>query len=141
MHHGRLPRVAFYGSEDGDLALVPAAGQLHRLPWSQPPRALAICDADELSGESSPLSTRGQLKAVIARYAARGLAPVVATELEFFVFAPNPDPTQPFRPPVGLDGRRETGFSAFSISSNNGLRPFSMRCIKAWRPWGCPATP
>ena len=121
---GGYPASRFYGSDDGDLALVPDPAQIHRLPWSATSRALAICDADELTGQNSRLSTRGQLKAVIARYAARGLAPVVATELEFFVFAPNTDPTQPFRPPVGLDGRREDGFSAFSISSNNGLRPF-----------------
>ena len=49
---------------------------------------------------------------------------MVATELEFFVFAPNTDPSQPFQPPTGLDGRREDGHSAFSVSSNNGLRPF-----------------
>ncbi|MDO7897784.1 glutamine synthetase family protein [Pseudomonas citrulli] len=121
---GGYPAARFYGSDDGDLALVADPQQIHRLPWSQQPRALAICDADELTGESSRLSTRGQLKAVIARYAARGLAPVVATELEFFVFAPNADPAQPFQPPLGLDGRREDGHSAFSISSNNGLRPF-----------------
>jgi len=102
------------------------------------PRALAICDADELSGESSNLSTRGQLKKVIARYAARGLAPVVATELEFFVFAPNTDPTQPFRPPVGLDGRREDGQSAFSVSSNNGLRPFFSEVYKCMAALGLP---
>lgn len=121
---GGYPPARFYGSDDGDLALVAVAGQIHRLPWSTQPRALAICDADELTGESSALSTRGQLKAVVARYAAQGLTPVVATELEFFVFAPNPDPIQPFQPPLGLDGRREDGQSAFSVSSNNGLRPF-----------------
>lgn len=122
---GGYPPARFYGSDDGDLALIPDPAQIHRLPWSNPPRAFAICDADELgTSTSSNLSTRGQLKAVIARYAARGLAPVVATELEFFVFAPNTDPTQPFQPPVGQDGRREDGQSAFSVSSNNGLRPF-----------------
>ena len=121
---GGYPESRYYGSDDGDLALTPDPAHIHRLPWSEHPRALAICDADELTGESSRLSTRGQLKAVIARYAARGLAPVVATELEFFVFAPNTDPVQPFQPPLGVDGRREEGFSAFSISSNNGLRPF-----------------
>jgi glutamine synthetase len=121
---GGYPPARFYGSDDGDLALVADSAQIHRLPWSVQPRALAICDADDLAGGGSSLSTRVQLKAVIARYAARGLAPVVATELEFFVFAPNADPTQPFQPPTGLDGRREDGHSAFSISSNNGLRPF-----------------
>ena len=121
---GGYPPARFYGSDDGDLALVADHAQIHRLPWTQQPRAFAICDADELTGSSSNLSTRGQLKAVIARYAALGLAPVVATELEFFVFAPNTDPSQPFQPPTGLDGRREDGHSAFSVSSNNGLRPF-----------------
>src|SRR5690606_29875725 len=121
---GGYPPARFYGSDDGDLALVADPAQVHRLPWSDEPRALAICDAVELDGAPSRLSSRGQLKAVIARYAAKGLAPVVATELEFFVFAPNPDPTQPFLPPQGLDGRRELGHSAFSVSSNNGLRPF-----------------
>jgi len=121
---GGYPPARFYGSDDGDLALTADPRQIHRLPWSEQPRALAICDADELEGGSSSLSTRGQLKSVIARYARRGLTPVVATELEFFVFAPNPDPTRPFQPPLGLDGRREDGHSAFSVSSNNGLRPF-----------------
>ena len=121
---GGYPPARFYGSDDGDLALVADPAQIHRLPWSVQPRALAICDADDLAGGGANLSTRVQLKAVIARYAARGLAPVVATELEFFVFAPNADPAQPFQPPIGLDGRREDGHSAFSISSNNGLRPF-----------------
>ncbi|WP_197677983.1 glutamine synthetase family protein [Pseudomonas granadensis] len=135
---GGYPPARFYGSDDGDLALVAEPTQIHRLPWSDEPRALAICDADELSGESSPLSTRGQLKKVIARYAERGLAPVVATELEFFVFAPNPDPTQAFRPPVGLDGRREDGQSAFSVSSNNGLRLFFSEVYKCMAALGLP---
>ncbi|NMY69053.1 glutamine synthetase [Pseudomonas sp. WS 5414] len=135
---GGYPPARFYGSDDGDLALNADPRQIHRLPWSQTPRALAICDADELSGESSRLSTRGQLKQVIARYAALGLAPVVATELEFFVFAANDDPAQAFRPPVGLDGRREEGYSAFSVSSNNGLRPFFKEVYECMAAMGLP---
>ncbi|WP_295472605.1 glutamine synthetase family protein [uncultured Pseudomonas sp.] len=121
---GGYPATRFYGSDDGDLALSADIAQVHRLPWSENGLALAICDADELDGKPCPLSTRAQLKRVLARYAERGLAPVVATELEFYVFAPNPDPQQAFVPPIGLDSRREQGFSAFSVSSHNGLRPF-----------------
>ncbi len=131
---GGYPAAKYYGSDDGDLALVAEPSQIHRLPWSDEPRALAICDAVELDGTPSGLSSRGQLKAVIVRYAERGLAPVVATELEFFVFAANSDPSQPFQPPLGKDGRREMGHSAFSVSSNNGLRPFFnevYRCMAA----------
>ncbi|WP_162889026.1 glutamine synthetase family protein [Pseudomonas syringae] len=121
---GGYPPARFYGSDDGDLALISDPQQLHRLPWSTSPRALAICDAQDLDGQPCMLSTRNQLKAVIARYTAQDLVPVVATELEFFVFAPNPEPLYPFVPPTGLDGRCEQGHSAFSVSSNNGLRPF-----------------
>lgn len=131
---GGYPAARFYGSDDGDLLLNAEPSQIHRLPWSEPPRALAICDADELDGRSSGLSTRGLLKRVLARYAERGWQPVVATELEFFVFAGNPDPQQPFQPPLGLDGRREDGGAAFSVSSSNGLRPFFAdvyRCMEA----------
>lgn len=131
---GGYPPARFYGSDDGDLALVAEPTQVHRLPWSNTPRAFAICDAQELDGTPSGLSTRGLLKQVVARYAAHGWQPVVATELEFFVFAPNTDPNEPFQAPLGPDGRRELGYSAFSVSSNNGLRPFFedvYRCMDA----------
>ena len=121
---GGYPPARFYGGDDGDLLLSAESRQIHRLPWSESPRALAICDADELDGRSSGLSTRGLLKRVLARYAEHGWQPVVATELEFFVFAPSPDPQEPFQPPLGLDGRRESGGSAFGVGSHNGLRAF-----------------
>jgi len=135
---GGYPAAHFYGSDDGDVALSADPQQTHRLPWSETPRALAICDVEELAGGSCGLSTRGLLKKVIADYAARGLAPVVATELEFFVFAPNPDPQQPFQPPRGLDGRREEGFSAFSVNSNNGLRAFFSEVYQCMAALGLP---
>ena len=135
---GGYPASRFYGCDDGDVGMIPDAQHIYPLPWSAEPRALAICDIEELSGGACTLSTRSQLKAVIARYAERGLAPVVATELEFFVFAPNADPSMPFQPPTGIDGRREEGHSAFSVSSNNGLRPFFSEVYRCMAALGLP---
>ena len=53
---GGYPAAKFYGSDDGDLALVAEPSQVHRLPWSKDGRALAICDANELDGRPSALS-------------------------------------------------------------------------------------
>lgn len=54
------------------------------------------------------------------------------------MFAANDDPSQAFRPPVGLDGRREEGYSAFSVSSNNGLRPFFKEVYECMAALGLP---
>jgi L-glutamine synthetase (EC 6.3.1.2) len=50
---GGYPPARFYGSDDGDLALVAEPAQIHRLPWSEEGLALAICDANELDGRPS----------------------------------------------------------------------------------------
>lgn len=121
---GGYPEPEFYGHDDGDLVLQALPEQVHVLPWAEVPRALAVCEAVELDGRPSGLSTRALLARVLKRYAERGWQPVVATELEFFLFERQADEYQPFRAPVGLDGRREPGISAFSVSSANGLRPF-----------------
>lgn len=135
---GGYPESRFYGSDDGDLCLSPVAGQVHRIDWDVTPRALAVCDADELDGKSSGLSSRALLKQVVSRYRQRGLTPVVATELEFFIFAPNSSWQENFQPPIGRDGRRESGCSAFSISASHGLRPFFEDVYKAMEALGIP---
>lgn len=135
---GGYPPARFYGSDDGDLVLSAAPERVFRLPWSESPRAMAICDADELDGRSSGLSTRGLLKRVVAAYAEHGWQPVVATELEFFVFERHLDPQRPFLPPLGLDGSRESGCSAFSVSSGNGLRPFFEEVYRGMAALGLP---
>ena len=121
---GGYPEAEFYGYDDGDLVLHPDADQVHVLPWLDQSRALAICEAVELDGQLSGLSTRALLRKIVNQYAERGWTPVVATELEFFLFEPNRDDTQAFQPPIGLDGRREVGAGAFSVSTSNGLKPF-----------------
>src|SRR5690606_8576576 len=131
---GGYPPARFYGSDDGDVVLSCVPERVFRLRWSQTPRALAIRDADELADRSSGLSTRALPKRAVEAYAQHGWQPVVATELECCVFGRHLGASQPFRAPVGLDGSRESGCSAFSVSSGNGLRPFFdevYRCMVA----------
>ena len=109
---------------DPDVRLVPDYGTLVDIPWSSVPRALAIHDCMELSGEHCAFAPRSVLQTVLQRYAAAGLTPVVAPEIEFYLTAPNADPSQPLAAPIARNGRAENGQSAFSLNMLNELAPF-----------------
>lgn len=121
---GGYPPTHFYGADDGDIAVYPDEDHIYLLPWSEIPRGLVMGDAHELNGDPSNLCSRVLLKRILERYSQINLEPVVATEIEFFLFAKNADPKEAFLPPIGLDGRREAGASGFTISANNNLQPF-----------------
>ncbi|MGL6070770.1 glutamine synthetase family protein [Craterilacuibacter sp.] len=121
---GDFPDYRFYGEQDPDVTLVPDLATLHRVPWARTARALVICDCVDLDGELTPLAPRSALKKVLARYDALGLTPIVAPELEFYIFAANPDADAPFQSPQLRSGRRETGFDSFSFSTLNDLEAF-----------------
>lgn len=135
---GGYPPTHFYGADDGDVALYPEQQHIYLLPWSDIPRALVLGDAHELNGEPSNLCSRVLLKRIIQRYAELNLEPVVATEIEFFLFDKNADPKQAFIPPQGLDGRRETGAAGFTISANNTLQPFFQELYQAMDSFAIP---
>lgn len=109
---------------DPDVRLVPDLSTLRPVPWASVPRWMAIHDCLELDGRPCAFAPRQVLQAVLARYAARGLTPVVAPEIEFYLTAPNPDPAQPLRPPSGRGGQTEVGQSAFSLDALTALAPF-----------------
>lgn len=109
---------------DPDVRLLPDYATLKLSPWSSVPRAVAIHDCVELNGEPCVFAARSLLKMVLARYTAQGLTPVVAPEIEFYLTAPNVDPSQPLRAPAARNGRAEVGQSAFSLNMLNELAPF-----------------
>jgi glutamine synthetase len=113
-----------FPDSDPDVRLVPDYDSLKLAPWSSVPRATVIHDCYELDGAPCAFAPRSLLKAVMERYTARGLKPVVAPEIEFYLTAPNPDPSKPFTPPVAKGARREVGQSAFSLNMLNELAPF-----------------
>jgi glutamine synthetase len=109
---------------DPDVRLVPDHATLKLAPWASVPRALAIHDCVELTGELCVFAPRSLLKTVVARYTAQGLTPVVAPEIEFYLTAPNMDPSQVLQAPAVRGGRAEVGQSAFSLNMLNELAPF-----------------
>jgi len=121
---GEFPDYRFYGENDPDVTLLPDMATLRRVPWADTPRALVLCDNIDHDGSLSPLAPRSALKAVLARYAARGWTPVVAPELEFYLFAPDADADAAFQSPALRGSRRERGFDAFSFSTLNDHEAF-----------------
>jgi glutamine synthetase len=75
------------GGEVGyvDLAVRPDLGTLRVVPW-QPEVAWCLGDARTLDGSAPwPVCPRSLLRRVVGAYAERGLHPVAAPELEFFL--------------------------------------------------------
>ncbi|MBV8679012.1 MAG: glutamine synthetase [Aquitalea sp.] len=121
---GEFPDYRFYGENDPDVVLRPDFATLRPVPWAKTPRAMVVCDNIDHDGSLSPLAPRSALQNILARYQARGWHPVVAPELEFYIFDAHANPEQPFQAPQLRTGRRETGFDAFSFSTLNDLEGF-----------------
>lgn len=113
-----------FPDSDPDVRLVPDLATLKPSPWASVPRYLAVHDAHEMDGSLCEFAPRSVLRKVVARYAAAGLTPVVAPEIEFYLTAAMTDPAQPLASPTGRGGRPEVGQSAFSLNALNELAPF-----------------
>ncbi|MGC1486696.1 MAG: glutamine synthetase family protein [Albidovulum sp.] len=75
-----------WASGYGDYVMKPDLATLRHVPWL-PATALVFCDLlDHHSHKDIPQSPRGILKRQVARARAMGLEPIMATELEFYLF-------------------------------------------------------
>ena len=68
----------------GDWCALPDLGTLRRLPWL-PGTAGVLCDVADEHGRPVDLAPRQVLRAQVAAAAARGLRPLLASELEFYL--------------------------------------------------------
>jgi glutamine synthetase len=69
----------------GDLVLKPDLATLRRVPWL-PATAMVLGDLLDHHGDPVPHSPRAILKKQVARARAMGFEPMMATELEFYLF-------------------------------------------------------
>ncbi len=108
-----------YPEDDGDLKLMPDLSTLTLVPWEEDPTAAVICDLVHQDGRVVDFTPRNVLKGIVAAYEKRGLRPVVAPEIEFYLVRKNPDPDYPLVPPVGRSGRPIGGGAGYSIAGVN----------------------
>jgi len=102
---------------DADMLLRPDPRAMRLVPWAREPTAQIIHDCYTMDGKLHPLSTRNVLRKVLDLFAADGLTPVVAPEVEFFLVSRNTDPDYVLRPPEGRSGRAETSRLSYSIDA------------------------
>jgi glutamine synthetase len=121
--NGDYPDDTIIGEIDEDARLIPDLSTARHLPWA-PNRAWIIHDCVNFDDTPSMLSCRNVLKRVLAQYAVKGLHPVVAPEIEFYLFARDGNEAAGFQFPPLRGGCRETGQFAYSIESSNELAPF-----------------
>ncbi len=74
-----------YPEDDGDLKLLPDLTTLSAVPWETDSTAQVICDLVYQDGRAVEFTPRNVLRNVIAAYSKRGLKPVVAPEIEFYL--------------------------------------------------------
>ncbi len=82
-----LPGFAFasWDTGYGDMILRPDLATLRLTPWL-PGSALVLCDLQREDGQVLDLAPRQILKRQISACAERGLAPMMASELEFYLY-------------------------------------------------------
>jgi len=106
----------------GDYVMKPDLSTLRPVPWLEG-TALVLCDLlDHHSHEPVPHAPRTVLKRQVERLAARGLSPVMATELEFFLFEKSYDEIRKsgYRDLAPISGYNED-YNIFQTSKEEGI--------------------
>lgn len=118
------------GDPDGNC--LPDARSLAPMPWAPDGSLQVLATMHELDGSPSFMDPRAILAAVLKRYDERGLTPVVATELEFYVLESNWRDTGRPSPPKSLSYRGEpNGFQLYDMSAVDALHDY-LQTVRAY---------
>ena len=129
-----------YDIGDEDRICRPVPGTLRPVPWSPRPMAQLLLSMEDANGGSFEANPREVLKRVLDRYTARGLKPVVAVELEFYLFDRLPDAHGRPQPPVNAHtGARNTSTQVYYIEDLNDFHDFIDAVADACKIQGIPA--
>ncbi len=111
------------GFIERDMILRPDMSTATAAPWTADWTLQVIHDAFDRDGAPIPYSPRNVLRRVVEMYRARGMKPVVAPEMEFFLVARNLDPAQEIMPMMGRSGRPAAARQAYSMTAVDEFGP------------------
>ncbi|WP_283196379.1 glutamine synthetase family protein [Rhizobium sp. AN80A] len=125
---------------DPDGQCIPDRRSLTPMPWAPEGSVQVLATMHEFDGTPSFMDPRAILQSVLDRYAARGLTPVVATELEFYVVAPDWRETGRPTPPASLTYQGDpNGFQLYDMSAVDALDDY-LQTVRAYaKAQGLPA--
>ncbi|NOT15043.1 MAG: glutamine synthetase [Methylotenera sp.] len=112
------------GATDNDTILKPDYSTFKQLPW-QPQRAWVLHDCMNFDGSPSAHAPRNVLKNILAQYETLGLTPVVAPEIEFYLFKRDGQEATGFTQPTMRGGSIEQERQmAYSLNATADMRDF-----------------
>ena len=103
---------------DADRLAWPVAGTLTPAPWLGPDAAQAMLGLYELDGSGCDLDPRAILQAVLDRFTADGLNPVIACELEFTLLDAERTAAGGVQQRLGSDGQRAAQPQVFGLDGD-----------------------
>ena len=129
-----------YDIGDEDRICRPIPGTLRPIPWQSKPMAQCLIQMEDGLGGLFEANPREVLKRVVDRFKAKGLTPVVAVELEFYLL--DAELTADGRPQTSINpatGRRNTTTQVYSMEDLNDYQGFTDAINDACRRQRIPA--
>jgi glutamine synthetase len=110
---------------DADRRARPVPGTLKPAPWLGPDVAQVMLSLYELDGTANDLDPRHVLRRVLDRFAADGMTPVVACELEYYLVDLERDAEGRLLPAKSmLTGQRPSGVQVYGLPELEAAGPF-----------------
>jgi glutamine synthetase len=129
-----------WDSGDGDLRAWPIPGTLVPLHGTTPPRGQVLLSMYHLDGRPMTSDPRHALARRVEAFAARGLRPAGAFELEFFLLANERDGEGRVKPAAAvLDGRPSAKTEVYSVDHLHGMEPLFSDIYAAAKQQNVPA--
>ncbi|MCS3807122.1 glutamine synthetase family protein [Xanthomonas sp. 4461] len=129
-----------YAIGDADRICRPIPGSLRPVPWAPQPMAQLLLAMHTPDGSLFEVAPRAVLQRVVHGFAALGLTPVVAVELEFYLFDAVPDAQgRPQTPRDPVTGIRGDSTQVYALQDLDDHRGFTDAVTAACRQQGIPA--